>query len=113
MMESKPKEYTCIREEKLAKHDNDIVELKALAEFKNRRINELAESFKDMDDKLDKISESIQELKLQSAQDDFNIDNRVKSLESKLETLKWITGVALSILSVIVAVISLAMTHIY
>lgn len=112
-MESKESNYTCLREKQLTKHENDIVELKAMADFKNLRINELTTSVKDMDKKLDKITESIQELKLQSAQDDFNIDNRVKSLESKLETLKWATGAALSILSVIVAVISIAITHIH
>lgn len=112
-MESSERKYTCIREKQLTKHENDIVELKAMADFKNLRIDELTVSVKDMDKKLDKITESIQELKLQSAQDDFNIDNRVKSLESKLETLKWVTGAALSILSVIVAVISIAITHIH
>lgn len=112
-MESSDKKYTCIREKQLSKHENDIVELKAAAGFKNQRIDELAVSFKDMDNKLDKISESIQELKLQSAQDDFNIDNRVKSLESKLETLKWITGLSISILSVIVAVMSIIISTIH
>lgn len=112
-MESEGKKYTCIREKQLTKHENDIVELKALAKFKDRRIDELSTSVKDMDDKLDKISESIQELKLQSAQDDFNIDNRVKSLESKLETLKWITGLSVSVLSVIVAILSIVITHIH
>lgn len=112
-MESSERKYTCIREKQLTKHENDIVELKAMADFKNLRIDELAVSVKEMDKKLDKITESIQELKYQSAQDDFDIDNRVKSLESKLDTLKWVTGISVSILGIAVTVVIAVISHIH
>ena len=94
------------------------------ADYKEQKIEELNISvhdietkldskMHDMDEKLDKITSSIEELKLQSAKDDFNIDNRVKALESKLETLKWVTGSAIAILSVIIALLALVVSSIH
>ena len=112
-MVSEEKKYVCIREKELNKHDTEIAKLKTRSVFKEEKINELSESMREMDKKLDHINDSIQELKLQSAQDDFNIDNRVKALESKLETLKWVTGSAVAILSVLVAILGFVMTFIH
>ena len=123
-MASNKTEYTCLREKQIGKHESDITELKVRADYKEHKIEELNLSMHDidkkfdkkmgdMDEKLDKITASIEGLKLQSAKDDFNIDNRVKALESKLETLKWVTGVAISVLSILVAILGLAMTYIH
>lgn len=112
-MVSEDKKYVCIREKQINKHDTEIAELKTRSVFKEEKINELSESMEKMDEKLDSINDSIQELKLQSAQDDFNIDNRVKALESKLETLKWVTGSAVAILSVFIAVLGILMSFIH
>lgn len=112
-MASKDKKYVCIRDKQLSKHDTEITELKARSHFKEEKITELNDSMKEMDKKLDSINDSIQELKLQSAQDDFNIDNRVKALESKLETLKWVTGSAVAILGVLVGILSLIVSSIH
>lgn len=110
-MESKPK-HLCHKEKLINTHNNDIVELKVRDDFNEQRLDELTKELAKMDEKLDRISEDIQGLKLQSAQDDFNIDNRVKSLESKLETLKWIVTIAVSGLSVIVAFMAFIFSHI-
>lgn len=112
-MESNEGKYTCIREKQLAKHENDLVELKTMADFKNLRIDELTLSVKDMDKKLDKITESIHELKLQSAQDDSSIDKRVESLENTLKVLKWVTGLAISVLSIVVTIVIAVISHIH
>lgn len=113
MVHKEEKKYVCVREEQIAKHDKEITELKVRADFKEQMIQELKDSMNDMDDKLDKITDSIESLKLQSSKDDFNIDNRVKSLESKLETLKWVVGFAVAILSVLVSILALAITFIH
>ena len=112
-MTSDKKQYICIREHQLSEHESEITALKTRAEYKERRIDELNESMHEMDKKLDKISDSIQELKLRSATDDFNIDNRVKALESKLETLKWVVGVAVALLSIVVTILIFVITHIH
>lgn len=112
-MVSEEKKYTCIREKEINKHDTEIAALKTRSEFKEEKINELSESMREMDRKLDSINDSIQSLKLQSAQDDFNIDNRVKALESKLETLRWVTGSAIAILSVFIAILGILISFIH
>lgn len=106
-------EYTCIREKQINKHDSEIAALRTRADYKDNKIEELTKSMHEIDEKLDKITTNIQELKLQSAKDDFNIDNRVKALESKLETLKWVTGSAIGILGVLVAILALVISHIH
>lgn len=118
------KKYVCVREKQIGKHESDITELKVRADYKENKIEELSirirdfdlkldEKMHDMDEKLDKITSSLENLKFQSAQDDYDIDNRVQALESKLETLKWITGVAVSILSILVAVLGIIITHVH
>ena len=123
MAAKKEKKYVCIREKEIGKHEIDITELKVRAEVKEEKIKQITlslhdldikldKNMNDMDAKLDKITNAIEDLKLQSAKDDFNIDNRVKALESKLETLKWVVGVALTILTILVSIIGLILTHI-
>lgn len=111
-MESKPK-YTCIKETQLTRQDKDIVELKVRDDFNEQRVDDLTKELAKMDEKLDRISSDIQGLRLQSAQDDFNIDNRVKSLESKLETLKWVVTIGISGLSVIIAALAFFVSHVH
>lgn len=113
MVHEEQKKYVCIREKQIGKHETEITELKVRADYKEQMIEELKDSMHDMDDKLDKITDSIEDLKLQSSKDDFNIDNRVKSLESKLETLKWVVGSALAILAVLVSILGLIVTHLH
>lgn len=112
-MTNNKKEYLCIREKQINKHDSDIASLKTRADYKDSKIEELNISMKDMDKKLDDITDTLNDLKLQSAKDDFNIDNRVKALESKLETLKWVMGSAIAILSVLVAAIGLILSYLH
>lgn len=112
-MATDEKKYVCIRDKQINKHDSEIAALKTRANYKDEKIDELNNNMHEMDKKLDEINEGLQELKLQSAKDDFNIDNRVKSLESKLETLKWVTGSAIAILSVLVALMGLIISYMH
>lgn len=112
-MATDSKKYTCIREKQLSNHETEIATLKERSRYKEEKLNELNHNMEKMDKKLDTITESIENLKLQSAKDDFNIDNRVKALESKLETLKWVVGSAVAILSVVIAFIALVISHIH
>lgn len=113
MVHSEDKKYTCIREKQIGKHETAIAALEVRANYKEQMIEELKDSMHDMDEKLDKINNSIEDLKLKSSQDDFNIDNRVKALESKIETLKWVVGSAIAILSVLVSILALFITHLH
>lgn len=85
-------QYVCIHEDKLTDHEAKLKELETRADYKDQRIDDLRSNVETMDKKLDKISDSLNELKIQSNRDDYNIDARVTAIESKIETLKWIVG---------------------
>lgn len=108
MSTEKPK-YICIHEEKFQDHEAKLERLDARVDYKEDKINQIIMDNKRMEDKIDDIKESIHQLKLDSAKDDFNIDNRVTSLESTVKTLKWILAVVL--VPMALAVFSLALSY--
>ena len=108
------KDYTCMHEELVQDHSLKIKGLEARANFNDQRLTNVESQMKEMNDKLEKLNQSIitsqketvetiKNLQLQSNQDDYNIDKRVTSLETTVRVLKWIIAVAISILSVLIA----------
>lgn len=110
--EKKPA-YVCVREKQVNKHEVDIAELKARADFKDLRIDELKESIADMDQKLDKINDALTDIQRQSERDDFNIDSRVTKLENTQNVLKWIIGIGLTAVGTTIAVLTFILTNIH
>lgn len=98
-------ESVCIHEDKLQEAETKLTQLESRMEFKEEKIDQIIKDFVKMDEKLDKITESIHQLQLDNAQDDFNINNRVTQLETTVRVLKW---VSVFLVSVVVMSISLA-----
>ena len=98
-------EYVCIHEDKLQEEETKLAQLESRMEFKEEKMDQIIEDFRSMDKKLDKITDNIHQLQLDSAQDDFNINNRVTQLETTVRVLKWIS---VFLVSVVVMSISLA-----
>lgn len=98
-------EAVCIHEDKFQEAETKLTQLESRMEFKEEKIDQIIKDFVKMDEKLDKITESIHQLQLDSAQDDFNINNRVTQLETTVKVLKW---VSVFLVSVVVMSISLA-----
>lgn len=107
-------EYTCIHEELVQDHSLKINELEARANFKDQRLTNVENQMKEMNDKLEKLNQSIitsqketveiiKNLQLQSNQDDYNIDKRVTSLETTVRVLKWVIGVLIAIIPIVIA----------
>lgn len=90
-------------EKKVEKHSVQIQELKDEVDFKKWKIDSLI-------DKIDNLTDVVQQIQLNQIKDDHNIMERVGTIESTIATLKWIVGVGLSALGVIVAYISLFLT---
>lgn len=90
-------------EKKVEKHSVQIQELKDEVDFKKWKIDSLI-------DKIDNLTDVVQQIQLNQIKDDHNIRERVGTLESTIATLKWVVGVGLSALGVIVAYISLFLT---
>lgn len=109
-MGSKP-EYVCIHEDKMQDHESKLAHLESRMDFKEEKIDQLIIDNKKMDEKLDKINESIHQLQLKSARDDFNIDNRVTQLETTVRVLKWISVFLVSVVVMSISLATFILTH--
>lgn len=99
-------EYACIHEEKLQEHDTKLENLNVRLDYKEDKINTIIKNNERMESKIDKLTELIHQLELESAQDDYNIDSRVTSLEATINTLERVVIIVPTIISVIITVLS-------
>ena len=83
-------------ESKIEEHSLQIQQLHDEVDFKKCKIDSLIE-------KIDNLTTVVQQIQLNQIEDDNDIKNRVIALESSQNTLRWITGVGLSILGIIIA----------
>ena len=104
-------EYVCINEDKLQDTETKLTYLESRMEFKEEKIERLIMDFQTLDQKLDKITENIHQLQLDSATDDFNIDNRVTQLETTVSVLKWVSVFLVSVVVMAVSVVTFMLTH--
>lgn len=79
MVDANP-DYICIKEDKIA-------ELEAKNSFKEQRINELIKDQRRMEEKIDNISNNVNQLMLQSVKDDNNLNQRITAIEARQDTL--------------------------
>ena len=56
-------------------------------------------------------SENIHQLQLDSAKDDFNIDNRVTQLETTVRVLKWVSVFLVSVVVMAISFATFILTH--
>jgi predicted RNase H-like nuclease (RuvC/YqgF family) len=90
-------------ERKVDEHSIQIQELHDEIDFKKWKIDSLIE-------KIDNLTTVVQQIQLNQLRDDSDIKNRITSIESTMTTLKWVVGVGLTLLGVVVAYISLMIT---
>lgn len=86
-------------EKKVEEHSIQIQELHDEIDFKKWKIDSLIE-------KIDNLTTVVQQIQLNQIKDDNDIKNRVTSIESTLSTLRWIVGIGLSGLGIIIAWLS-------
>ena len=115
IMESKESlpQYVCIHEKQVNQHEVDIAELKTRVEYKHQIIEDMKNTIDKLDAKLDKINDSLGELKLQSERDDFDIDSRVTRLETAQTTLRWVISIGLTAIGTAVAVLAFFLTNLH
>lgn len=90
-------------EKKVDKHTIQIQELKDEVDFKKWKIDSLIE-------KIDNLTTVVQQIQLNQLKDDTDTKTRITSIESTLTTLKWVVGIGMSALGLVVAYISLMVT---
>lgn len=91
-------------EKTLEEHSLKIQELQDEISFKKWKIETLLE-------KIDNLTDCVQDIQRHQLKDESDIKERVTRIESTITTLKWITGVGLSALGVLVAYLTLFMTN--
>ena len=87
-------------EEKVDQHTIQIQELKDEVDFKKWKIDSLIQ-------KIDNLTDVVQQIQLNQIRDDNDIKNRVTALESTQSTLRWVVGVGMSIIGIVLAYLSL------
>lgn len=85
---------------KVEEHSIQIQQLHDEVDFKKWKIDSLI-------DKIDNLTDVVQQIQLNQIEDDKDIQNRVTAIESTLTTLKWIVGVGLSGLGILIAYLSM------
>lgn len=83
---------TCFHEDIFQEHARKIEALETKANYKEEMIKELKQDMKDLNDKMDKLSEDVNEAIRNSITGDNEIDRRVTSLETTVKVLKWVIG---------------------
>lgn len=86
--------------QKVEEHSLQIQQLHDEVDFKKWKIDSLIE-------KIDNLTTVVQQIQLNQIEDDNDIKNRVIALESSLKTLRWVMGIGLSGLSILIAYLSL------
>ena len=87
-----PSTQTCYHEDLVQDHSKKIAELETKAEYKEQMIKDIKQDMKDLNDKMDKLSEDVNNAIQKSIIGDNEIDRRVTSLETTVRVLKWIIG---------------------
>ena len=87
-----PPTQTCYHEDLVQDHSKKIAELETKAEYKEQMIKDIKQDMKDLNDKMDKLSEDVNNAIQKSIIGDNEIDRRVTSLETTVRVLKWIIG---------------------
>lgn len=78
-------------EAQIQENSRRIVGLETKAQYKEQSIIELKKDMKDLNDKMDKLSEDVNDFLIKSVNDDKDIDKRVTSLETTVKVLQWLT----------------------
>lgn len=91
-------------ERKVEEHTIQLQELSDEIDFKKWKIDSLIE-------KIDNLTNVVQQIQINQMKDDNDIKNRVTSIESIIGTLKWVVGIGLSILGIATTYLLFFITH--
>ena len=80
-------EYKCIHEELIQNHSLEIKGLEARADYKDARLDEVDKRLERMEDKIDNLAEAVNQLHLESLQDDIYCVSFVKSRKNSHKSL--------------------------
>lgn len=117
-MPAKQTEHICIKDNTIQNISRKTAELEARADYKDKRIDEMNHNMEIMNNKLDQVLDSFNNLRLQSKSDDAELELRLKAIETELSLQKQtntdnhnrvtsliaIIGVGLTIITILINV---------
>lgn len=80
--------HDCLHEEQLIGQSRAIERLSAELNFKKERLDELKDSNKRMEDKIDKLNSNFDKFMRESDAFDGELDNRITALETEQNNIK-------------------------
>ena len=75
-----------LHETQIQENSQKIAKLESKAEYKETRITELIEDNKRIEEKIDNLTKTVNEVIVNSIKDDNDLNNRVIALETQLKT---------------------------
>ena len=80
-------ETPCVEhEQQIRENSQKIAELETRADYKEQRINELIENNKRIEEKLDRLTDTVNNVVVNSIKDDTELKEKVIKLETKIAT---------------------------
>lgn len=102
--------HMCLYEDQLQNHSRSIERLKARADYKDKKMDELTDKMDKMEKKIDRLADNVHTLILQSTTDDKNLELRLKAIETELELQKQTSINNHNRLASILAVVGVGLT---
>lgn len=75
-------------EEQIQSNSRKIAELETRADYKEKMIDSVNNKMEKMDNKLDELLDGFNDFKIQSKQDDAQLELRLKAIETEQQVLK-------------------------
>ena len=101
----------CCHEDEIQTHSRKIEALEVRANYKEKMIDSLNEKMEKMDKKLDDIVDTVNQIKLESNNDDTNLELRLTKIETEQQLQKDLTtrrltmiGLGLTVLTIVLNV---------
>ena len=96
----------CLHEEQIQQQSRKIEALEVRADFKEQQITELNKKMDKLNDKFDEVIQGFNDLRIQSKNDDKDLELRLKAIETELRLQKQTTKDNYTKLSMIIGIVT-------
>ena len=105
--------HECENEDIIQEHSLRLTELTTEVHFKKEKIDQIIHEQNKMSDKMDTLIETVSNMQMKSIMGDNDLKNRVTSIESELSTVRWMLGITLTVLALLISALAFLLTHMH
>ena len=105
--------HECENETIIQEHSLRLTELTTEVHFKKEKIDQIIHEQNKMSDKMDTLIETVSNMQMKSIMGDNDLKNRVTSIESELSTVRWMLGITLTVLALLISALAFLLTHMH